>query len=233
MKGLLDTVITNNSDLKQQLINYLKQETVDFKEIAERFYQQEYHSEEDYLALTDAIINATDRVLNADHWEDSLFLRNALKPIKQLREQALLVKKEATVTLSDPSVTLRPLADNEQLVYISLFQSEGHDLRKWAIQLSTLSHHVLSRPVYEKEEDVVAVIRKKLIQVSEAFVIVAVKKQEVQPIALHSERVDRLGNVLLTLKDTAVKTENIFEFVHQQQRYFFVNGQLVVNSEGT
>jgi len=232
MKGLLDTVITNNSDLKQQLIECLEQETIEFKEIAERFYQQEHHSEADYLALTDAIINAADRVLNADHWEDSLFLRNALKPIKQLRERALLVKKEATMTLSEPSVTLRPLADNEQLIYISLFQSQGHDLRKWAMQLSTLSHHVLSRPVYEKEEDILAVIRKKLIQVSEAFGTVAVKKKEIQPVVLQSERVDRLGNALLTLKDKAVKTENIFEFVHQQQRYFFVNGQLVVNSEG-
>lgn len=213
--------------LKQQLIDCIKQEKADFMEVARNFYKNSKRTKEDYLQLTDAIIGAVDHVLNANNWDDSLFLRNALKPLKEIRESAIALKKEATATVADKQITLRALEDDEVLVYISIFQSEGHNLRKWELQLSSLRSYLLGRPVYEKEEDVFKVVRQKLVQTSEAYVIVAVKKDDIQNFAYQAERVDRFGNPLLTLKDTAVKTENIFEFVHQGQRYFFVDGKLI------
>ena len=213
--------------LKQQLIDCLKQEKVDFIEIARDFYQQDRRTKKDYLELTDAIIAAVDHVLNTNDWEESLFLRNALKPLKKIRDSAITLKEEATMTVADQQITLRGLEDDEMLVYISIFQSEGHNLRKWALQLSSLRSYLLGRPIYEKEADVAKMIRQKLVQTSEAYVVVAVKNNEIQNFSYQAERIDRFGNPLLTLKDTAVKSDNIFEFVHQNQRYFFVNGKLI------
>lgn len=225
--SITTTTSSNNDALKQQLIDCLKQEKADFMEIARNFYKQGERTTQQYLELTDAIISAVDHVLNAQDWEDSLFLRNTLKPLKEIREQAIALKKEATMTVAEKQIALRTLEEDEMLVYISIFQSEGHNLRKWELQLSSLRSHLLGRPVYEKEEDVVKVIRQKLVKISEAFVVVAVKKADIQSFAYQAERVDRFGNPLLTLKDTAVKSENIFEFVHQDQRYFFINHKLV------
>lgn len=213
--------------LKQHLIDCLKQEKIDFTEIAKAFYQQGQRAETDCLALTDQIIAAVDHILEAENWDESLFLRNALKPLKEIREQAIALKKEATMTVADQQTVLRDLEDDEMLVYISVFQSEGHNLRRWELQLNSLRSYLLGRPVYEKESDVVKVLRQKLVQTSEAFVVVAIRKSDVQTFAHQAERVDRYGNVLLTLKDTAVKPENIFEFVHQGKRYFFKEGKLI------
>ena len=100
-------------------------------------------------------------------------------------------------------------------------------MRKWELQLNSLRSYLLGRPVYEKEENVIKVIRQKLVQTSEAYVVMAIKKQDIQQFSYQAERIDRFGNSLLTLKDTAVKSKNIFEFVHQNQRYFFINGKLI------
>src|SRR5262245_23959655 len=104
-------------------------------EVARSFYQQGHRTRAHYLELTDAIISAVDHVLNANDWEDSLFLRNALKPLKEIREQAMALKQEAIQTAADQQITLRALDEDEMLVYISIFQSEGHNLRKWELQL--------------------------------------------------------------------------------------------------
>jgi len=225
--GLAKSTTHSGDDLKQQLIDCVKQEKADFMTIAKAFYQKSQQTREDYLALTDAIIGAVDHVLNQNDWEESLFLRNAIKPLKEIREEAIALKKEATITVADQQIALRALEEDEMLVSISVFQSEGDNLRKWELQLSSLRSHLLGRPVYKKEEDVKKVIRQKLMQISEAFVTVAVKKSDTQDFAFQAERVDRFGNPLLTLKDTAVKSENIFEFVHQGKRYFFRGGKLI------
>lgn len=225
--GLAKSATSSGDALKQQLIDCIKQEKMDFMKIVKQFYSQGHRTREEYLELTDAIIDAMDHVLKANDWDDSLFLRNALKPLKEIRKEAVVLRKEATATVADKQIELRDLAEDELLIYISIFQSEGHDLRKWELQLSSLRSHLLGRPVYEKEEDVVKVIRQKLVQTSEAFVIVAIKKNDVQNFSYQAERVDRYGNPLLTLKDTAVKSENIFELVHQGKRYFLVNGKLI------
>ncbi|MCB1826930.1 MAG: Dot/Icm secretion system protein IcmQ [Coxiellaceae bacterium] len=226
--GLAKNAAATNSDaLKQALIDCVKQEKADFMQVIKAFYSQGQRTREDYLALTDALIEAMNGVLNANDWDDSLFLRNALKPLKKIRDEAVALKKEATATMEDKQITLRDLAEDEMLVYISIFQSAGDSLRKWELQLSSLRSHLLGRPVYENEADVAKVIRQKLVQTSEAYVIVAIKKHDVENFAYQANRVDRCGNPLLTLKDTAVKPENIFEFVHQGRRYFFVDRKLI------
>jgi len=216
-----------SSALKQQLLQSVKNEKAKFTDIAKTFYQKKPRNTEDYLAFNDAIIAAIDDVLEAGDWDDSLFLKNTVKPLKQIKEEALQLQKAAKQASGEEAITLRELDDDEMLVYISVFQSEGHDIRKWELQLSSLQSHLLGRPVYRAEVDAQKVIRQKLVQISEAYVVVAIKKSDVQDFAYQAKRVDRHGNILLTLKEKAVKPENIFKFVHQGKVYYFLDGKLV------
>jgi len=213
--------------LKQQLVECVKNENADFTEIAKEFYQKGQRTSEDYLAFNAAIIEAIDHVLEAGDWGDSLFLRNTVKPLKKIRDEALKLQQEVGEASGEKKITLRDLNDDEMLIYISIFQSEGHNIRKWELQLSSLQSHLLGRPVYENEADAQKVIRQKLVQISEAYVVVAIKKSDIQDFAYQAKRVDRHGNALLTLKENAVKPENIFKFLHQGKEYCFVNGKLV------
>lgn len=213
--------------LKKQLLECINNEKENFLEIAKIFDQKEQRTKEDYLGLSQQVIKAIDQVLQAGDWEDSLFLRNTVKPLKKIRDAALELQEQARATSGEKKLTLRDLENDETLVYISIFQSEGHNIRKWELQLSSLRSHLLGRPVYEKEEDVQKVIRQKLIQISEAYVVVAIKQSDFQDFSYQEKRVDRSGNTLLTLKEKAVKPENIFKFIHQGKQYYFVKGKLV------
>lgn len=225
--GLAKKVSGNNDALKQHLLDSVKQQKANFMTIAKEFYQKGHRSREEYIQLTDAIIQAVDNVLNENSWDDSLFLRNTLKPLKEIREEAIRLKQEATMTVEEHKMSLRGLTEDEMFAYISIFQSDGQNLRKWELQLNSIRSHLLGRPVYENEDDVQKVMRQKVIQTSEAYIVVAIKKEDVQNFAYQASRVDRLGNPLLTLKESAVKPENIFEFIHQGKRFFFKNGKLI------
>lgn len=218
----------NNEALKQQLFDSVCHGKSQVSEIARTFYGKEQQTKEDYLAFSDAIVAEVDRVLEAGDWNDSLFLRNTVKPLEDIREEALNLQEQVRLSSGEQKLTLRDLEDDEVLVYISVFQSEGHNIKRWELQLNSLRRHLLGRPVYENEEDVRKVIRQKLIQISEAYVAVAIKRSDIQNFAHQVKRVDRRGNTLLTLKESAVQPENIFKFVHQEEQYYFSDSKLVL-----
>jgi len=219
---------SSSEELKQKLIDCITREKENFMSLAKQFYSKNSHTAEEYIELTRAIIAAVDQVLEVGDWKESLFLRNVLKPLQQLREEADALQAEATD--EDRFVQVVPrrhLKEDEVFVYISVFQSEGDHLEKWGLQLASLKSHLLGRPIYESEEDIQKIIRQKLDQHSEGYVVVAVKSSDIQESSHQMKRVDRYGNPLITLKETAVKVENIFEFVCQGSRYFYQNGRLI------
>ncbi len=156
----VDTRVNVKSDaLKHQLLECVNNEKADFSEVAKVFYQKEHRTKEDYLAFSEEIVAAIDHVLQAGDWEDSLFLRNTVKPLKKIREATLQLQQQVNASSGEQKMSLRDLDDDELLIYISIFQSEGHNIRKWELQLSSFQSHLLGRTVYENEEDVQKVIR--------------------------------------------------------------------------
>lgn len=217
-----------SEELKRQLIDCINVEKEKFVEVAENFYRANRRKEQDYLDLCNAIIVAVDQVMSTNDWEDSLFLRNTIKPLQTIRENAVelreILKNEAkTNTLMHPAI-------KEECInlYISLYQADGHDMKQWASQLSTLSSHMVGRPVYDNEEAVLKAIRVKLSQTSEAYVVIAVDKAKIISRDFSRPRKDRLGNSLVNLVPGAIDSKNIIEFVHQGKRYYFHNNRLVL-----
>ncbi len=217
-----------NDEIKHQLLDLVTSEKNEFSKIADTFYNKEHHNDADYIEFCQAVIKAIDTILDGGDWNDSLFLRNTVKPLQKMREQAQQLLEQANNRHTSEQVTAPTLEAGKVAVFISLFQNDGHNLRKWEMQLRSIKGYLLGRPVYQNEADVQKVIRAKLAPVNEAYITVALDQGAIRNPAHQLPRVDRYGNQLLTLAEGAVTPDKILEFVHAGKRYCFSEGQLVL-----
>ena len=216
-----------NEALKRRLVDCVHAEKDKFITVAENFYRITRRSEQNYLELCDAIIAAVDQVMKEGPWEDSLFLRNTIKPLQSIREQALELQANLKKESSGHTAVGPAIKEECVKLYVSLYQANGHDMKQWAGQLSSLSSYMVGRPVYQDEDSMIKTLRLKQSQTSEAYVVVAVDKSKIISRDFSRPRKDRLGNLLVNLIPGSVDSENIIEFVHQDKHYYFYNNQLV------
>ncbi len=95
---------------------------------------------------------------------------------------------------------------------------------KWEILLNSIETQAINRPAYINEEFARAELRSASQKFNEAYVSIFVKETD---ILTSANLVDRHGNQLVTLKDGAIKKENIFHFVHKSGQYEFENNKLI------
>lgn len=212
---------------KTDLLATVQQEKIDFTQLADKFYQQTHRSTESYVGLCEAVIKAVDRIEASGDWQQSAFLKNSFDSLKKCRDQA----QELYMQLTGKNLLqqdMKVLSANQTRCFISLYQSQGHDLKQWALQLMSIENHIVGRPIYRNEDDVQKVMRLKLSQTQEAYAVLAVENHKI--IEQGKKRVDRIGNELLTLPAGSVKTENVLEFVHLGRRYMLNKGVLVLKN---
>lgn len=214
-------------ELKKKLLECLDKEAREFSEVARTYFDKEHLSKDDKAGLLKAVISAIDHVVSAGDWNSSLFLRNTIKPLLAIKAEAEAELDHLHIKVSDKSIKIHPATENEVEVYISLFQSDGYNISKWAMQLRSLDRYVVGRPVYKNEADVKKRIRLRNAAANEAYVAVIVKKMDVQSDPFTAPLKDQFDHPLLLLKETALKHGRIVAFVHQGMRYYFVEGQLV------
>lgn len=225
-----NTLNSNVTQLEQRrcMLESVRQHQQKFSAIAKQFYQAQPEDELSYLEFCEQIIATIDQILASGDWESSAFLRNSAKPLKGLRKEALELRAklkgevETVTSLQSPEITA-----NQVPVYIALYQSAGHDLAKWEVQLRSLDRSAFGRPVYENEQDVQRVLRAKHAQAAEAYVAVAVEQNAMTQDHYQPQRTDREGNKLVNLAPGAINPDNVLLFVHQGQEYYFVKGKLV------
>lgn len=212
---------------KTDLLATVQQEKIDFTQLADKFYQQTHRSRESYVSLCEAVIKAVDRIEASGDWQQSTFLKNSFDSLKKCRDQA----QELYMQLTGKNLLqqdMKVLSANQTRCFISLYQSQGHDLKLWALQLMSIENHIVGRPIYRNEDDVQKVMRLKLSQTQEAYAVLAVENHKI--IEQGKKRVDRIGNELLTLPAGSVKAENVLEFVHLGRRYMLNKGVLVLKN---
>ena len=212
----------------QQILERIQKQQTEMQTALDAFYALPYRSHDAYLALNTKVIATLDKVLLAEDWQDSFFLRSTLKPLQQLRERvgALQEKLTEEAKLKEKGTVLK---DTQIPVYLSLYQSLGGQLSQWETLLYSLSRHVQGRPIYAERAAVEQLIRSKPNSIPEAYVVVAVEKEDI----LHEkmERTDRLGLPVLTLKEGAIRTENILEFVHMGKHYQWQQKEMSLKSK--
>ena len=216
-----------NQDLKKKLLECLDTEARQFSEAARAYFDKPNLSKEDRVGLLTAVITAIDHVLEAGDWNDSLFLRNTIKPLMAIKAEAIEELDHLQVKAMEKSVAVQTASDNEMEVYISLFQSDGYNINKWAMQLRSLDRYVVGRPIYASEADIEKRIRLRNAGINEAYVVVIVKKSDVQSDQFAAPLKDQFDHQLILLKEVALKNGRIIAFIHQGRRYHFADGQLI------
>ncbi|MCW8398710.1 Dot/Icm secretion system protein IcmQ [Legionella sp. PATHC038] len=181
----------------------------------------------------DAILKALDYAIQNGPWDKSNFLRsigNRLVGIRDNFSKKINARSQAQIQ-SDTNLANRlALRGNQQEVFISLYTSDGSNLQSWERIIFNLPRQMISRPIYEQEDQVKALIKSKENKQNEAYVGIYINKTDIIPLAPDKILYDRLGSPLLTLKDRSLDLENITQFVHISGIYKYSRGRLTKES---
>lgn len=142
------------------------------------------------------------------------FIRDRLAALEQQIEEALRDIKVET----DETKSL--VAENEQLIYIYLFNAHGIDVSSWLRMLhpSVYYDHSVNRPIYGAKEHVEAVIRSKTNRIQHGYLTMVVKKDHIIKQGEQAKK-DNLGHPLLKIKEGALQADRLVSFTHNGMDY--------------
>ncbi len=116
--------------------------------------------------------------------------------------------------------------ESQQEVFVALYSSDGANLKTWEHILANLPRQIISRPIYEKEEEIKQAIRARENPTNDGYAAVYIDKQNKLAVPADRAPKDRLGATLLTLKDKSLSLDQIVRFVHLGTVYRYVRGRL-------
>ncbi len=186
------------------------------------------------------LLKALDNTIEKGPWDKSVFLGNIGKKLKDIRFnfknrlrfidpgfEETPDAEGATATAAPPlrTVSLEPNADQIE-AYVSLYNVDGGSVPKWEKIIQSLDKQIVTRPVYATEQAARMAIRAKTIKKNDAYASFILNKADIIPPKDGKAPLDRQGNPLLILKDTALKIENVTHFCHESGTYVFQNNTL-------
>lgn len=115
---------------------------------------------------------------------------------------------------------------NFQLVYISIYSSEGENLDAWQRILFNLPKQFITRAIYENEYDVQDAIKQAPVFVNAAYVAVWVDKNAILSTEGFPPQLDKIGHQLLNLRDRSVQLNKIDYFWNNMSKYRWINDGL-------
>lgn len=184
-------------------------------------------AEKNLIELNQQVIEILTDLLQTGNWDASLFFRTAHKKLQDLLDEANTLAQEiqATALLETSDEKLGHLK-----VYVSIYQSDPHNLVKWQNTLRSIKEYSITRPVYRDESHIQEMIRAKQASPNEAYVTIYIKEGDLIPPYAGKKIQDKFGHELLTVRDGSLLPENIVEFVHLGKKYAFKEGKLVLKS---
>ncbi len=174
-------------------------------------------------ALNDAIENGP--------WDKSNFLRIIGKNLVEIRDDFVkqLGASSQQLTAESHLANRIALRSGQQEVYISLYSYDGTNMQSWERIVTNLPKQMISRPIYASEDDVKAIIKTKENKQNEAYVAIYINQSDILSLSPDKSSVDKLGKILLSLKDKSLNLDNISRFMHISGAYRYSNGRLIKN----
>ena len=174
-------------------------------------------------------IEIVDEGLAAGEWQGTHLLRSMEKKIQALREEAVqlqnqLKEEEMAKSIGAAGGSISDL----QTVYVSVYQQDFNDLRKWERTLKSITDYSITRPVYKEEEHIKEMIRGRPDPNKEGYVAVMVKNEDIVKGFVGKPATDKSGYDLLNIKEGGVRPGGIRRFVLGGKSYEFVNGSLTL-----
>ena len=179
---------------------------------------------------TEAILKALDDAIADGPWEKSNFLRVIGKKLNDIREkfvsQLHTPGSDKEKLVSDASKLLA-LHSNHQEIFISVYSTDGTNIRSWEKILLNLPKQMVYRSIYTAEDDVIELIKTKPNKNNEAYVSIYINPNDILVRSQDKTPLDKLGKPMLSLKDNSISLDNINQFVHASGTYRLFHGQLV------
>lgn len=181
----------------------------------------------------ETILKALDYAIQNGPWDKSNFLRsigNRLVGIRDNFAKRISARSDAQIRADTHLANRLALRTGQQEVFISLYTADGSNLQSWERIIANLPRQMISRPIYESEDQVKSLIKSKENRVNEAYVVIYINKSDIIPLSRDKILHDRLGNPLITLKDRSLDLENVTRFVHISGEYKYSRGRLTKES---
>lgn len=180
----------------------------------------------------ETILKALNDAIEQGPWEQSNFLKVIGKNLIEIRDNFLNqlgASSQAQLKAEAHMANRMALRSGQQEVYVSLYSSDGSNIQSWERIVANLPRQMISRPIYADEEDVKAMLKMKENKQNEAYVAIYINQSDILPLSPDKASVDKLGKVLLSLKDKTLNVDNISRFVHLSGVYRIANGRLIKN----
>lgn len=177
----------------------------------------------------EAILKALNDAIGKGPWEQSTFLKVVGKNLIEIRDDFLKQlgsNSQAQLKTESHLANRSALRSDQQEVFVSLYSSDGINIQSWERIVANLPRQMISRPVYAEEEDVKAILKIKENKQNEAYVAIYVNQSDILPLVQDKASIDKLGKVLLSLKDKSLNLNNISRFVHVSGVYQYAKGRL-------
>ena len=176
-----------------------------------------------------AILKLLENAINQGPWEGSNFLKVIGKSLHDFHSKLATHLDSAEQLKNKPShVGSKSPNQNQQEVFISLYTTEGNNIQAWERILINLPRHMISRPIYENEEDVKNLVKSKENKLNEAYVSIFVDKSYILSVPPDRAPRDKFGKVLLTLRDKSLDLNHVNYFVHLSGTYHYIRGRLIM-----
>lgn len=142
------------------------------------------------------------------------FVRDKLSAQLQSADQSVSAMQQGDIEGLSEAV-----AEDETVVYVHLFNSQGIQLDAWKhmVKPDVMYEYTVNRPIYGEQMHIESFISGRPNREQHAYLAVAVKKDAV--IKGGEEKMDPVGKPLVRLKEGALKHNRIQAFVHQEKQY--------------
>lgn len=180
------------------------------------------------------LLKALDEAIANGSWDETNFILIIGKKLRVMRDTlAAQLKKIDEEPTSSASFLARQMAMQSTLkqVFVGLYSLDGVSLQAWERIIANLRRQMVSRPVYENETDIQAVIKTKEKKINEAYVSIYVDPNSILDLGSDKIPVDKLGKPMLILKDNTINLENIDYFMHLTGKYRYIRGKLIKTDE--
>lgn len=219
----------SSSQLKDKLLSLFVESEEKIQQAVDGYESLDERTLEARVVLTHQLLQIIDDLLQADDWESSPFLKQLLRPTKELKEQLLQFLSENEGLVDSGSWSPRVCMPGYREVYLLMFQSDGESLNAWEDQLTDISSILASRAMYPTRDSIERVLRLRGGQDSDAYAALHIPSDFIM--SLDEPNQDKWGQEILTLKSDNITSKCIAYFVHLSVTYDFVESRLVKVSD--
>ncbi len=174
------------------------------------------------------ILKALDKAIKDGKWEGKLIFQAAGKKLREMRDRLRhQLNRDEDLTSKRSHIAKRIAKRTGQFeIFVSLYNADGDDIKKWAMVIKSLGTSVITRPIYNTEIEIQTLIRSKITKQNEAYLVVYINKTDLLAPSNGNAPRDRLGHEMLMVKEGALDLHNITRFVHISSEYKFIDNTL-------